>query len=59
LGIPVVNTSKLTRKRVDAAELPALISSNYDALARLASPHVAEATAPARVQAVSIRKSQT
>ena len=47
----------LTHNKVGAAELPALISSIYGALARTATPLAEEAEAPAYLPAVSIRKS--
>jgi predicted transcriptional regulator len=47
----------LTHNKVGAAELPALISSTYAALAKTAAPLAIEAAAPDHVPAVSIRKS--
>jgi predicted transcriptional regulator len=47
----------LIHNKVGAAELPALILSTFGALARAAAPAVEEATVPAYVPAVSIRKS--
>ncbi len=47
----------LTHNKVGATELAALISSTYGALARARAPAVEEATVPAYVPAISIRKS--
>lgn len=47
----------LTHNKVGAAELPPLISSTYAALAKTATPPLAEAAAPEHVAAVSVRKS--
>lgn len=47
----------LTHNKVGAAELPALISTTYAALAKTAAPLAAEAAAPEYVPAVTVRKS--